>query len=45
MDRLAGLVIVAAKHNSLVMGISHPRDCANGSDTDGDGCYRPNDEN
>ena len=45
MNRLTDLVVVAAKHVSLVMGVSHPRECAYGSDNDGNVRYRPNDEN
>jgi hypothetical protein len=45
INRLSDLGGVAAKNDSLVMSISHPRDCANGSENDGNGRYRTNDEN
>ena len=37
---LADLVVVAAKHDSLVMNVSHLRDCAHGNDNDGKDRYR-----
>jgi hypothetical protein len=45
MNRLADLGVVATKHDSLVMGVSHPRDRAHGADDNGDVCHRTNDEN
>ena len=45
MSRLGDLVVVAAKHDSLVMSVSHPGDCANGSYNDSNGCYCTNDKN
>ena len=36
---------MAAKHDSLVVGVSHPGDCAYGADDDGNVRYRADDEN
>jgi len=44
MDHLADLVVVVAKHDSLVVGVSHPRECAYGTDNNGNVRYRTNDE-
>jgi hypothetical protein len=45
VNHLADLVVVAAKHDSLVMGVSHPRECAYGTDNDGSVRHRTDDEN
>lgn len=34
-----------SKSDSLVVSVSHPRNCAYGADDDGNVCYRTNDEN
>ena len=39
------LGIVAAKHDSLVMGVPHPRDCAYGADDNSNVCHHTDDEN
>jgi hypothetical protein len=44
MNRLADLGVVVAKHDSLVMGVSHPGDCTHGANDNGDVCYRTNGE-
>ena len=45
MIYLADAVVVAAENDSLVMSVSHPRDCAHGADDNGNVCYHTNDEN
>ena len=45
MDHLADLLVVVAKHDSLVMSVSHPRECAYSTDDDGNIRYRTNNEN